>query len=130
MSTRHYFPAAALAAGLLALSSVGYAAEEQAKPKETQNVTIEHQVEAAQTKEDHEAVAKRFDQEATRLESQAAEHTRMAKSYGAGVGVGPKGNAADLAKHCEQLAKDLQASAADAREMARLHRDLAKALAK
>lgn len=128
MFTR-YLPVLAAAATLLALASVSSAADEKATHP-MHHATIDQQVEMAQTQADHEAVAKRLEDEAVELDKQADEHERLAKRYRSGVGVGPKANAASLATHCDNFVKNLRASANDAREMARLHRDVGKTLAK
>ena len=128
-------PVTVLSVALLGVAFASGAAEE--KPmKDMQHMhdmqmqmhhtPIDQQVEKATSKEEQEAVAKRFDQEAADLESRAAEHERLAKVYRGGAGVGPKGNAASLATHCDSLVKSLRASAADARQMARLHHEAAK----
>ena len=131
MFTR-YLHATVLAAALLAVAPLSNAAE--AKPAQTMehqhDVTILHLVETAQTSADHEAIAKRLDEEATQLEKQAGQHERLAKQYHRGQGVPPKGNAASLASHCDALTKNLKASATDARAMAQLHREVAHELAK
>jgi len=54
---------------------------------------------------------------------------RLAKQYHSGVGVGPKSNAMSLANHCDNFVKNLRAAAKDAREMAQMHRDIAKSVA-
>ena len=119
----------ALAAALLAFASTSPAVEE--KPMhDTHQMTIDQQVEMAQSREDNEAVAKRFENEATELEKKADEHERLAKRYRSGIGVGPKASAASLATHCDNFVKNLRASATEAREMARLHRESAQHLAK
>ena len=126
-----YLHAATVTAALLGLASLSTAADE--KPMHTMehhDVTITHLVETAQTKADHEAIAKRFEEEAAQYDKQAAQHQRLADHYHKGVGVGPKGNAASLANHCDNLVKNFNASATDAREMARLHREVGKLLAK
>ena len=74
---KRYLHAATVTAALLALASLGTAAEE--KPMHTMehhDVTITHLVETAQTKADHEAVAKRFEEEAAQFDKKAAEHQR------------------------------------------------------
>ena len=119
----------ALAAALLAFASASPAVEE--KPMhDTHQMTIDQQVEMAHTQEEHEAVAKRFENEATALEKKADEHERLAKRYRTGMGAGPKANTASLANHCGSFVKNLRASAQDAREMARLHRAVAQQVAK
>jgi hypothetical protein len=125
-------PVIALAAALLAIVSMSPAAQE--KPMQGMHgmphMSIDQQVEMAKSKEDHEAVAKRFEDEANELDKQAAGHERLAKRYRGGMGVGPKTNAASLANHCDSFVKNLRASATEAREMARLHRDVGEHLGK
>ena len=142
--TTHHFRLAALSAALLALGTLGAVAQDKEQPKEQpkeqsmpvhehrmqHDVTILHLVETAQTTADHEAVAKRFEEEAAKFDKDAAHHERLGKHYRKGLGVGPKGNADSLARHCDNLVKNFKASATDAREMAQLHRDIGKALAK
>lgn len=127
-----YLHAATVTAALLALASLSTAAEE--KPMQMQmeqhDITIVHMVETAQTKADHEAIAKRFEEEAAEFDKQAAEHQRLADHYHKGMGAGPKGNPGLLANHCDNLVKNFKASAADAREMANLHRAVAQGLTK
>lgn len=122
MSTRS-LTLAAVGAALLAIGASPYAAAAEAP-----GGSIEHQVEMAKTKADHEAIAKRFEDEATQLDKQAGEHERLARRYRGGIGVGPKTNAESLANHCDSLVKNLRASASEAREMAKLHRAMAHQL--
>ena len=125
-------PVIVLAAALLAIVSMSPAAQE--KPmhgmRDMPHMSIDQQVEMAKSQQDHEAVAKRFEDEASELEKQATEHERLAKRYRGGMGVGPKTNAASLANHCDNFVKSLRSSATEAREMARLHRDVAQHFAK
>lgn len=131
MFTRHLH-AAILAAALFAVAPLGSA--EEVKPAQTMehqhDVTILHLVETAQTSADHEAIATRLEEEAAQLDKQATQHERLATHYRMGHGVPPKGNSVGLADHCNSLTKNLKASAADARAMAQLHRDVAHQLAK
>ena len=129
---RHSLHAMTLTAALLGVASVGTAAEEKPMPamEHQHDITILHLVETAQTSKDHEAVAKRFDEEAAEFDKDAAHHEQLAKQYRHGIGAGPKGNSAALAQHCDNLVKNLKASAVDMREMADLHRGVAQALAK
>ncbi|HKS56474.1 MAG TPA: hypothetical protein VJS12_14375 [Steroidobacteraceae bacterium] len=143
MTTYHY-RFAGLAAALLALGTLGAVAQEQAQLKEPpkeqtmpvhehrmqHDVTILHLVETAQTAADHEAVAKRLDAEAAEFDKQAQHHEQLAKQYRKGLGAGPKGNTDSLARHCDNLVKNFKASATETREMAQLHRDIGKSLAK
>lgn len=130
MSARHLLHAATLTGTLVAFTAFNAAAQETPTPVEHHAVTILHLVETAQTAADHEAVAKRFDEEAAQFDQQAVHHEGLAKRYRSGGGVGPHANSAALAQHCDNLVKSLRASAVDAREMANLHRGVAEALAK
>ena len=122
---------ATVTAALLALASLSAAAEMQPmNTTEHHDVTITHLVETAQTKADHEAVAKLFEEEAAQLDKKAADHQRLADHYHKGLGIHHEASAASLAKHCDNLVKNYKASATDAREMAKLHRAVAKALPK
>ena len=131
MQTRSIY-VAAVAAVLFGVASIGEAADE--KPMQTMehqyDISITHLVETAQTAKDHEAVAKRFEDDALAYEKQAAEHARLAAQYRKAPS-NPKwnNNAAVLATHCDHLAATLKAAAADARDMAELHHGVAKALA-
>lgn len=130
MLTR-YCHAVITTAALLALVSLGAVAQQQPAhpvPVETHQLPIDRQVEIAQSMADHEAIAERLDAEAVRFDRQAAEHEQLAEHYRRGLGMGPKGNSASLANHCDRIAKNLKASATDAREMARMHREIAHKL--
>ena len=130
MLARNLFHAAAVTGAFFAFAAFNASAQQTPAPVEHHDVTILHLVETAQTSADHEVVAKRFDEEAAQFDQQAVHHEGLAKRYRSGGGVGPRANAAALARHCDNLVKNLKASAADAREMANLHRGVAEALAK
>jgi hypothetical protein len=123
----HKVPVAALTAVLLAFVSASATAE-QTPMQDMRHMPIDQQVEMAQTRQEHDAVAERLEQEASEFEKLAGEHERMGKRYRGGFG-GPKKNGAALANHCDKLVKNLRASAQEAREMARLHRHVAEQLA-
>ena len=97
---------------------------------EVHELALDQQVELAQSMADHEMVAQRFETEAADFEKKAAEHERLAKHYRSGAGVGPKGQPASLATHCERIARNLRVAATDARAMARMHRDVAHKVVK
>lgn len=130
MFTR-YLLAATVALALFTVSGFSpVIANDQKMQMQNPETSIEHQLEMAKTAADHEAIAKRFEDEAAQLEKQAGEHERLAKRYRGGMGVGPKTNAAELASHCDSMVKNLRASAQDAREMARMHHDIGQQLGK
>jgi hypothetical protein len=119
-----------IAAALLGGSAVSSAGEDKPtgmseKAGQVQPAVLEQMVASAQTKSEHEAVATQFEAQAWDLESMAAKHERLSNLYRKGQGVGPKGSAASLAIHCDKLVKNLRASAAEARELARAHREAA-----
>jgi hypothetical protein len=120
-------PVAALAAVLLAFVSATAAAE-QAATHDMHHMPIDQQVQMAHTRQEHDGVAERLEQEAIEFEKRAGEHERLGKLYRGGFG-GPKKNGATLANHCDKLVKNLRASAQEAREIARLHRHVAQQLA-
>jgi hypothetical protein len=105
---------------LLGVSAASGAAEARQLP-----AAMEQQVASAQTKAEHEAIAQRFDAEAAELDSRAAEHEKLATLYQRGQGGGAKGGSASLAHHCESFVKNLRESAAEARELAKGHREAA-----
>jgi hypothetical protein len=77
----------------------------------------------AKTAADHEAIAAGFEQEATDLEAKAALHADMAKHYGMEQYAHQR--KPSLKKHCEDLSASLKKAADQAREMAKLHHELA-----
>ena len=81
-------------------------------------------VAAAKTAADHEAIAAEFEQEAKDLEGKAAFHADLAKHYAMNQSahtIKPR-----LEKHCENLSASLKKAAEQAKEMAKLHHELAK----
>ncbi len=114
---------------LLAAASFVTAADDQHMHDNMKHgAMVSHLVENAKTAKDHQAIAGHFEEEAAGFDAKAATHERLAKQYKMGAGIGPKGNSSGLANHCNSLVKNLKASAADAREMARLHREFAKSI--
>lgn len=120
-------PVTALAAMLLAFASATPAAQEMPL-HDMHHMPIDQQVEKAHTQQEHDAVAERLEHDASELEKRASDHERLGKRYRSGFG-GPKKNGAMLANHCDNLVKNLRASAQETREMARLHRQVAQQLA-
>lgn len=119
------FTAVLLSAALFTVGSLSSAV--------AQDMTVESQVEKAHTQAEHDAVAKRFEEEAAAFDKQASEHEKLAAQYRKqpnpwGAKSGP--SVAGLASHCDRVAQSLKKSASEAREMARLHRDVGKLTAK
>ena len=119
----------AIAAAALAVASFSATAQETTTPMETHQMAAEHK-EAGQSYGEHEAAALRFENEAKVFDRQVAEHEQMATEYRKLARLNPKSNYASLANHCDRLAKNLEAAAEQAREMARLHHDVAKLMIK
>lgn len=82
------------------------------------------QIEAARTAADHEAIAQAYEAEATAAVDKADRHEAMAQTYR--VGGPPKGNRTSLVGHCERLVTQYKAIAAENRQLAAAHREMAK----
>ncbi len=78
----------------------------------------------AKTAADHEAIAAEYEQEAKDLEAKATLHAEMAKHYGMDQYAHQR--KPSLKKHCEDLSANLNKAAGQAREMAKLHHELAQ----
>lgn len=84
---------------------------------------LQHQIEAARTPADHDALAKYYDGEVATARSKASEHREMGKRYAAApVGRGGSGS---MQTHCnavatsfDQIAQQFEAMAAEHRGMA------------
>ena len=140
---KHSIHAAAAALVFLGAASAGPAADSKAadskaadcKTADCKSMPMHHHhddltiltlVEKATTSADHAAVAKRYEEQAADYEKQAAEHEKLAAQYRKGPRNPKWNNYADLAVHCDNQAKRMKEAAADAREMAQLHGDVAK----
>lgn len=78
------------------------------------------QIESATTPADHEALAAYYTQEAAKARANAAEHRKMAKSYG-----GPRG-AASMQAHCNAIVNSFDNIATEYDLMVASHRQMAK----
>ena len=78
-------------------------------------------VESAKTPADHEAIAKMYDDQAAKATALAAEHTKMATSYG------NVKRLSELASHCQRLAGYYKSEAEDYKAMAIMEREQTKA---
>lgn len=121
--------AVSLTAAVIAVASFSATAQDAPTHVETHHMTVEHK-DAAETDAEHQASAQRFENEAAEFDKQSAEHEQMAKDYRRQARLNPKANYVALADHCDRLAKDLKSSAAEAREIAHLHHDVAKLVGK
>jgi hypothetical protein len=105
---------AALATGALVVTSLPSAAADA-------------QVPMATTAAEHEAEAAKYDQEAVELEAKAARHSELAAQYARMSGGKQADAQRSMSNHCERLAKSYRAAAAEARDMAKMHLEMAKA---
>ena len=82
------------------------------------------------TAEEHTAESVKYDREAMDLDDKAKHHAEMAKRYRARASGGSKQETAllSLAQHCERLAKVYREAAVEARELAKSHLAMAKAM--
>ena len=129
---KHFIYAASAALALLGAHSGVLANEAKTDP------TTLQMVEKSQSPADHAALAKRYEQQAVDYERQAAEHVKLAAKYRK-MPRNPEWtlNSADLwntdsaalTAHCENQAKRMTEAAAEAREIAQLHADIAKLIA-
>ncbi len=80
------------------------------------------------TDAEHVAEAQAYEKEAAELTAKARRHASLAASYRARMSGGDKQTTSlrSLMKHCERLSKVYGEAAAEATEMARMHRDMAR----
>ena len=104
---------AALATGALVVTSLPSAAADAEMPMAT-------------TAAEHSAQAAKYEQEATELDAKAARHAQLAAQYAAHGSGKQETSHSSISKHCKSLAKAYRAAAAEAREMAKMHREMAK----
>lgn len=103
---------------LLALGLLSACAEMDPHPMD-----MTQAVQSAETKADHEALAKHYDEAAEEMQLKADEHKKLlshyeSKSYKYGR------QAQDFKAHCERLISDYEKAAEENREMARMHRQM------
>ena len=85
---------------------------------------LTQRIELARTSGDHEALAKHFNQQAAAARILGAEHRTLAKTYQASA-LDPR-TSGRLPTHCESIARNQEAIAAEYDGMAEGHRQLAK----
>ena len=108
----------------LAATVVTSSAAVGAEPEKTMTQGAQAPVTAA----DHLAEAAKYEQEARDLDAKAAEHKGMGQLYRTQRSAGSKQGAASqsLVSHCDRLVKSYTQAAAEARALAKAHRDMAK----
>jgi len=82
----------------------------------------------AETKSDHERIAKYFDAEAATYEAEAKEHSELATGYGKNPPSQPTKFPGSMQtyNHCNAISKSLSQAADDARAIAAEHRKMAE----
>lgn len=111
-----------MGAGVALLAAVatlgGCAAEGPTKP-----AGLEQKIENARSRADHEAIASQYEQQAGMDKTAAEKHQGYARSYQRAWA--NRGGQANMASHCENLAKTYQQAADENLALAKLHRQLA-----
>ena len=118
---RHY---AAIVLSLLLLGTFGLGAG--AVSAIEPGIDIGEEIESANTKADHEAIAAFYQEEAKRIDGDIARHKRMSAAYQRARQLRQLG--VRMRKHCDMLIKNYEDAAVEMREMARAHRDMAAEL--
>ena len=80
--------------------------------------SLEQAVREADTKAEHNSLALRYEEEAEALRKKSEEHRLVTRVYELSVVLG--------GPHCEKLANSYELAAAEAQELAALHRRLAR----
>lgn len=92
----------------------------------TRPLGVEQRIESASSRLDHEEIAAQYDRQAVVDAAAAKRHQGYAQTYRRNVS--PRSGVqahADLAKHCENLARTYQQAADENNAVAQLHRQLA-----
>lgn len=91
-----------------------------------EEAAMEKMISSAKTAADHEAIAAEYESESAAAKVKAVEHRKMAESYR------QQGGAAiaklHLDEHCERLANSYEKAAKESADLAKAHRDMAKAI--
>jgi len=86
---------------------------------------LEQMIESAKTKEDHETIAKHYEDEVNALQARVEEHKRMSAAYrnmASGKGLD---HIAGMIPHCDKLIAGYEEMATENRELAKLHHQFA-----
>ena len=82
-------------------------------------------ISTAETKAEHERIAKYFDAEAAKYEAEAKEHGELAGVYQKSTPSAKFPGSQQTFNHCDSLSKSLQKAADEARALAAEHRHMA-----
>ena len=81
-------------------------------------------IESARTRGDHEALATHYDEQVAKARASAENHRKMGRSYQGNLSLGR--SEANIAAHCDALARNQEGIAAAYEGMASGHRQMAK----
>jgi hypothetical protein len=87
-------------------------------------VVSEAQIEAAKTSEQHEAIARSYEDEAMAADRRAESHAKMAQTYRLAYAKTPRES---MAAHCKILEKNYRDAASEYRKLALEHHKMAEA---
>ena len=90
------------------------------------HASMESMVRDAKTAEDHEALAQHYESAAQHLDEDASRQERLASLYMSSVA--GRRPLQSFASHCLNVARSLRAAAAEDRELATLHREIARSM--
>ena len=121
-SLHRYYAVIVLALLLLGTFGLGAGAVSALEP----GIDIGEEIESANTKADHEAIAAFYQEEAKRVDEDIARHKRMSAAYQKARHLRQLG--VRMRAHCDMLIKNYEDAAVEMREMARAHRDMAAEL--
>ena len=109
--------------GLAAVVTVSAGAKDKAITK----VEVKNLIANAETKADHERIARYFDAEAARYEAEAKDHGDLAPFYqkNPDPALSKHPGSPRAFEHCDSLSKSLMNAAAEARQLAADHRGMA-----
>ena len=110
------------------VTALNLVAAEQNKDKILSKGEVKNLIANAKTKADHERIARYFDAEAAKYDSDAKEHGELAPLYEKNTPQNPTKfpGSQQTSQHCDSLSKSLQKAAEDARALAAHHREMAK----
>ena len=99
-----------------------------AKDKPLTSREVRNLIVNAETKAEHERLAKYFEAEVARYEAESKDHGELAQLYQRNSSATPTKYPGTIQsfQHCDSLSKNLQRAAEDARQLAAEHREMAK----
>ena len=98
------------------------------KDKPVTSAEIRRLIVNAETKAEHERIARYFEAEVARYEAESKDHGELAQLYQRNSSATPTKYPGTMQsfQHCDSLSKNLEKAAEDARQLAAEHRQMAK----